>query len=393
MRLKIINAEIFDPQPRRERAILLENGKVRAVTDACGDFEAERILDAEGLRAVPGFVDIHVHGGGGRSVMEGTPEAVVQIANAHARFGTTSILPTAWTAPLPEIEGAIDAVRAASALPCDGTIAGIHLEGPYLSPAQAGAQQPGALRIPAQGGWRELLDRWEGIRMMGVAPELEGAQALAEELQRRGIVATVAHSNAEEADMRHAVEWGFSDVTHVYSGCSTFTRRGGFRIPGVVECALAWEALTVQVIADGCHLPKTMLKLIYNAKGADGIELITDGLDYAGCDLREGSRYTQLNGLDVIYEDGVMKLDGRQAFAGSVATADRLLRTMVSAGVPFQDALQMLTVNPARRIHLQDKGRIAPGKDADVVFLDERLNVAGVVSQGRVIRWERNECT
>lgn len=393
MRLKIVNARIYDPEPRPEGAILLEDGKVLAVTDACGDFFADRTLDAEGMLAVPGFVDIHVHGGGGRSVMEGAPEAVVQMANAHARFGTTSILPTAWTAPIPEIERAVDAVRAASALPCDAAIAGVHLEGPFLSPNQAGAQQPGALRTPAQGGWRELLDRWDGIRMMGVAPELEGAQALAAELERRGIVASVAHSDADEAAMRRAVEWGFRDVTHVYSGCSTFTRRGGFRVPGVVECALAWEELTVQVIADGCHLPKTMLKLIYNAKGADGIELITDGLDYAGCDLREGSRYTQLNGLDVIYEDGVMKLDGRQAFAGSVATADRLLRTMADAGVPLRDALRMLTVNPARRIRLKNKGRIVPGGDGDVVLLDARLNVTGVVSRGRVIRWERNECT
>ncbi len=389
MRTRIIHASVYDPDFIGQRAILIEDGQIVGVEDACEGFEGE-VLDADGLLAVPGFIDLHVHGGGGRSVMEGTAEAVLQMSDAHARFGTTTLLPTAWTAPLPEIERAIDAVRAAQACPCDATIAGIHLEGPFLSPQQAGAQLPGSLLVPARGGWQALLERGEGrIRMMGAAPELEGAAELGDALRAKGIVASIAHSNAYEPDMLRAVRHGFCDVTHLYSGCSTFIRRGGFRIPGVVECALAMDELTVQVIADGCHLPMCMLRLIWKAKGTDGIELITDALDYAGCGLQEGSVYTQLNGMDVVYEDGVMKLLSREAFAGSVATTDRLLRTAVGAGIPLTDALRMMTVNPAKRIGLTKKGRIRPGFDADIVLLDPKLEVVGCISHGKRIRWDR----
>lgn len=391
MRMKITGGNVFAPEPLGRKNVLIEDGKILEITDHAGDFDGET-LDARGLRVVPGFIDIHVHGGGGRCCMEGTTESVLAMANAHAQFGTTTILPTTWTAPIAEIEQAIDAVREASRLPCDATIAGVHLEGPFLSAEQSGAQSSETLKTPADADWESLIDRWNGIRMVGVAPELPGALAMGEALAKRGIVASIAHSNAFESEMGAAVQHGFSDVTHLYSGCSTFVRRNGFRIPGVVECALAWDALTVQVIADGKHLPKTMLKLIWNAKGTESISLITDGLDFSASELKEGSVYTQQNGMDVIYEDGVMKLMDRQAFAGSVATADRLLRVAAGAGIPWTEALKMLSVNPARRIGLEKtKGRLAAGYDADLALLNDRLEVAGVVSGGRIIRWERNE--
>lgn len=389
MRLKIINADVFAPESMGRKAILIEDGKIIDIVDHAGDFDGV-VLNAEGLRAVPGFIDIHVHGGGGRCCMEGTAESVLTMANAHARFGTTTIVPTTWTAPIDEIERAIDAVREARTLPCDATIAGVHLEGPFLSPEQSGAQAPGVLKVPAETDWRSLIDRWNGIRMVGAAPELPGATELGDELARRGIVGSIAHSDAFEDDMRAAVEHGFSDVTHLYSCCSTFIRRGGFRIPGVVECALAWDALTVQLIADGKHLPETMLHLVWKAKGTDRISLITDGLDFSASELEEGSVYTQQNGMNVVYEDGVMKLMNRQAFAGSAATMDRLLRVAAGAGIPWTEALKMMTVNPAKRIGIDgDKGRLMAGRDADVVLLDDDLGVIGVISGGRIIRWER----
>ena len=156
-----------------------------------------------------------------------------------------------------------------------------------------------------------------------------------------------------------------------------------------MECALAWDELTVQVIADGCHLPDVMLQLIWRAKGTENMTLITDGLDYSGCELREGQSYIQQNGMEVVYEDGVMKLASRQAFAGSVATADRLLRTAARAGIPWTEALKMLTVNPAKRIGLQRaKGRLRAGYDADLVLLDDALQVAGCIARGKVNRWK-----
>lgn len=389
MRLKIVHGRVFAPENMGERAVLIENGRILDVAEHVGGFEDCETLDAMGMYVVPGFIDIHVHGGGGRCCMEGTPQSVLDMASAHAQYGTTTILPTAWTAPIAQIERTIDAVHEASEMSGPSTIAGIHLEGPFLSAEQAGAQAPEALKAPAEADWRNLLDRWKGIRMVGAAPELPGALELGDWLAGRGITASIAHSNAFEPEMRRAVEHGFSDVTHLYSGCSTFIRRNGFRVPGVVECALAWDELTVQVIADGCHLPDVMLQLIWRAKGTENMTLITDGLDCSGCELREGQSYIQQNGMEVVYEDGVMKLASRQAFAGSVATADRLLRTAARAGIPWTEALKMLTVNPAKRIGLQRaKGRLRAGYDADLVLLDDALQVAGCIARGKVNRWK-----
>ncbi len=390
MKTKIISAHIFSPEDQGEQNIYIEDNLILDITPCADGPEADCVIDASGLYAVPGFLDIHVHGGGGKCCMEGTAEAVITMANAHAQYGTTTILPTAWTAPRQDILSAIEAVKQAQKLPCDATVAGIHLEGPYLSPEQAGAQLPGALQIPAGSDWKTLAGCWDGIKMVGLAPELPGALGMAKWLSERGIVASVAHSNAFEAEMRLAVEHGFSDVTHIYSGCSTFKRENGFRIPGVVECGLACEELTVQVIADGKHLPDTMLYLIWKAKGTDKMILITDGLDFAGCHLDEGQTYIQQNGMEVVYEDGVMKLPHRQAFAGSVATADRLLRVAVNAGIPFPEALKMLTVNPAKRIGMDThKGKLEKGYDADIVLLDKQLQVVGCISNGRIIRLEQ----
>ncbi len=390
MKLKIVNGHVYAPEDLGIKTILVEDGRIVEITDKTEGYDDYRLLDAKGLRIVPGFIDIHVHGGGGRCCMEGTADSVLAMANAHAYYGTTTIVPTAWTAPMNEIEAAIDAVKEASAMPCNATIPGIHLEGPFLSPEQAGAQLPGALKEPAVADWKKLFERWDKILMVGAAPELSGALEMGDWLAEKGIAVSVAHSNAFEPEMREAVQHGYSDVTHLYSGCSTFVRRGGFRVPGVVECTLAWDELTAQVIADGRHLPDAMLKLIWKAKGTDKLILITDGLDYSGCELEEGQVYTQQNGMDVVYEDGVMKLMSRQAFAGSVATADRLLRVAAGAGIPWEEALRMLTVNPAKRIGLEKaKGSLQQGFDADMVFLDDNLQVTGCMSRGNIYRWEK----
>ncbi len=390
MKIQIINGQLFSPEPMGKQTVFVENSIITEITPSTDKALTDCVIDASNLYVVPGFIDIHVHGGGGKCCMEGTAEAVVTMANAHAQFGTTTILPTAWTAPRQDILAAIEAVKQAQKCQCDATIAGIHLEGPYLSPAQAGAQLPGALQAPADSDWKSLVGAWDGIKMVGLAPELPGALEMAQWLKNKGIVASVAHSNAYEKEMRAAVENGFSDVTHIYSGCSTFVRQNGFRVPGVVECGLAWDALTAQVIADGKHLPETMLYMIWRAKGTDRMILITDGLDYAGCPLADGQEYIQQNGMRVIYEDGVMKLPDRQAFAGSVATADRLLRVAAGAGIPWTQALKMLTVNPARRIGIdRHKGRLRKGYDADIVLLDRQLQVVGCIAKGNIIRLEQ----
>ena len=347
-----------------------------------------RSVDAKGAYAAPGFIDIHLHGGGGVEFMDATPERIRAGCAAHARHGTTTLLPTTLAAS-PELTlRMIRAVRQAQAATTECTIAGVHLEGPFLSPAQSGAQSPDALSLPTPGLWDRLLDEWPGgVRIMGAAPELPGAMALGEALRARGVVASIAHSDADYETCRRALACGFTDITHIYSGCSMVHRKNGYRFGGVVEAGLLEDAFTVQVIADGKHLPPELLRLIVKCKGADRISLITDALFAAGSDLPDGSVLRQANGMETVLEDGVMKLPDRQAFAGSVATMDRLVRNMVHlAGVPLWDAVAMATATPARVIGLADrKGSLAPGFDADIVLMDKQLNVKAVMARGQFV--------
>lgn len=371
-------------------AIDVEDGVIAAVYDTLpGAAPGVEVIDAKGAYAAPGFIDLHLHGGGGVEFMNATPEQIRVGCAAHARHGTTTLLPTTLAAS-PELTlNMIRAVRQAQSITRECTIVGVHLEGPFLSPAQSGAQSPDALSLPTSALWDRLLEEWPGgVRLMGAAPELPGAMELGEALAARGIRASVAHSDADYETCRRALDHGYTDVTHIYSGCSMVHRVNGYRFGGVVEAGLLEDGFTVQVIADGKHLPPELLRLIVKCKGADRISLVTDALFAAGSDLEDGTVLRQANGMETILEDGVMKLPDRQAFAGSVATMDRLVRNMVRlARVPLWDAVAMATATPARVIGLEDrKGTLAPGYDADIVLMDKELNVKTVMARGQLVK-------
>ena len=382
----IRGARVILPDSEKDTQVIVEKGKILEITGHFDPSPYDRVIDAAGLVLCPGFVDIHVHGGGGYSVNSGSAEAVLRMALAHAKFGTTSLLPTTLAAPMPQLLGAIAAAREASARNDGPTVLGIHLEGPCLNPLQSGAQAPGSLLVPKEADLDPLFEAWpDGIKMMGAAPELDGGMELGDELVKRGITASIAHSNATYYEAQEAVNHGYCDVTHLYSSCSGLIRVNSYRIPGLIEAGLNLDELTVQVIADGKHLPLELLQLIYRCKGPEKIELIPDGLQFSASELKEGTVYRQENGVETVYEDGVMKLLSRQAFAGSVATLHRCVGNMVKAGVPLPQAVRMASENPARRIGASGKGRVAAGCDADLVLLDKDLAPVWVMARGKII--------
>jgi len=268
----IKNAKVISPLSVDEKVVIVDREKIIDVCSRANVPEGAKIIDANGLYLSPGFIDIHVHGGGGYSAMSGVADDVVKMCSAHALHGTTSILPTTLAAPTDQLMYAMDGIRKAQQHCTDANILGVHLEGPFLSPAQKGAQSEADLSIPSQDNIDTLLDYWPGgIKLMGAAPEIPGGLMLGRELQKRNIIASIAHSNATYDEVLHAIEAGYTDVTHIYSGCSSVIRKNGYRTAGVVEAGLLENDLSVQMIADLKHLPAHLIKLIYQCKGPDKI--------------------------------------------------------------------------------------------------------------------------
>lgn len=351
-----------------------------------------RMIDCKGFFACPGFIDIHVHGGGGSDLMDGSEEAILNMSEAHARHGTTTMVPSTLTSSMEDLFTALDNMKKVRSLVpgvdyAGARIAGIHLEGPYFSPAMCGAQDPRYIKTPEPAEYGEILDYSDDIIRVSAAPELPGALELGRELRRRGILASMGHSDAIFDMVPEAIEAGYSHITHLYSAMSTVRRVQVFRHAGLVEAGLLLDELTVEIIADGKHLPPALLKLIYKCKGPDNIALVTDAMRAAG--MPEGKYILGglRDGQEVIVEDGVARLLDGSAFAGSVATTNRLVRTMVVlAEVGLRDAIRMATTTPASIIGIsRSKGRLSPGMDADIVVFDRDINVVMTMVEGRIV--------
>lgn len=371
-------------------SVAVEDGAISDIVEGEAAMlrSGDACIDVHGCYIAPGFIDMHVHGGGGCDVMDGSVESVQSICRAHAAFGTTAIVPTTLAAPWEDIYRAIDAVRLAQNNSTGAKILGIHLEGPYFSQAERGAQSAAYIKDPDPEDYMRVLDYWNGIKIMAVAPELPGGLALGRELRRRGILASIAHSNANHDEVVQAVENGFTNITHFYSGCSIVHRKNAYRFAGVVESGYLIDELSVQVIADAKHLPPSLLQLIYKQKGADKIALITDALSYAAMpSLREHVVYTQKNGVEVMLEDGVMKLKDRSSFAGSVATTSQLVKNMVRlAEVPLWQAVKMGSHTPARILNIADRtGSLSMGLAADIIVFDSDFQVRLTMVDGTIV--------
>ena len=389
-KLKIINGRIITPQRIIENgSLLISNGIITEINDQEISSEADITIDAEENFIAPGFIDIHVHGGGGSDFMDGTIEDFLTIAETHLRYGTTALVPTTLTSERENLLHSFDIYRKASKENVKGAqFLGMHIEGPYFAMSQRGAQDPRYIREPDKKEYSEIIDKAGDIIVRwSAAPELEGALNFGTYMQAHGILPAIAHTDAIYEDVLKAFENGYTLATHFYSGMSGVARRNAFRFAGVIESVYLIDEIDVEIIADGVHLPSPLLKLIYKIKGTSRIALITDAMRAAGLEDGESILGSRENGLKVIVEDGVAKLPDRTSFAGSVATTNRLVRTMIQiADVPIIEAVRMMTLTPARIMNIHKrKGSIATGKDADIVIFDKDINIQFSLVGGEIL--------
>jgi N-acetylglucosamine-6-phosphate deacetylase len=376
----------FTPTNEIEGAgILMRDG----VIDAIG-FRADMTLPAgaqevrtSGRFAAPGFVDVHIHGAGGRDVMEGNAEALSAVCKVLARHGTTSYVATTITAKTEEICRSAEGI---SKYICEqhlsgeprAEVLGIHFEGPFLSPVRPGVHPVDCLKLPTAELLGKFVDASGGhALMLTIAPELLGALPCIDAARKAGIVAGIGHTDATYEQARAAIARGAHHAIHVYNAMRPFSHRDS----GVIGAVLTTPEVTAELIADGVHVDETAMRLLIQAKGASGVILISDGTAATG--MPDG-KY-MLGALEVTLRGGVVRsVEGK--LAGSALTLDRGLRNIVGLGVPVADALRMLTLNPATLLGIEfKKGSLRVGADADVVVMDEGLNVTQVWARGEVV--------
>ena len=387
--IKIINGRIITPYRIIQGGTVLVTGKtITAISENNIDAPDAIVIDAGGRYISPGFIDIHVHGGGGHDFMDGHEDAFLKIAETHARYGTTAMVPTTLTCSREDLLKSLDLYTIADKKNTKGArFLGMHLEGPYLALNQSGAQDPKYIRNPDKEEYMEVLAHSNIIKRWSAAPELEGAIEFGKYLRSKGVLAAIAHTDAIYEEVVEAFENGYTLATHFYSAMSGVTRRNTFRYAGVIESAYLIDAMDVEIIADGIHLPPPLLKLIYKIKGTDHIALVTDAMRAAGMPEGDSILGNKDTGLKVIVEDGVAKMPDRSSFAGSVATADRLIRTMVAkADIPLVEAVRMISKTPATIMGLADHtGSLVAGKDADIVIFDDQINIQTTMVNGKVV--------
>lgn len=381
---------IFSDRIEENISIVCEKGEIAEVLNSENLIPAEGdvVIDAKGNYISAGFIDIHTHGGGGHDFMDGTVEAFLGAAEKHAQHGTTALLPTTLTSTTEELIKMFAIFKEAKRTNTKGArFLGLHLEGPYFAYNQRGAQDPKYLRNPEPEEYNMIMSQSDDIVRWSLAPELPGALEFGKVLRDNNILTAVAHSDAIYEEVLEAFDAGFTLATHLYSGMSTITRRNAYRYAGVVEAAYLIDEMDVEIIADGVHLPKSLLQFVYKFKGPDRTALCTDSMRGAGMPDGESILGSLEKGQKVIIEDGVAKLPDRTAFAGSIATTDRLVRTMVElAEVPLIDAVKMMTLTPARIMKIDHrKGSIEKGKDADFVIFDNNIHVSHTIIEGNVI--------
>jgi len=362
------NARLVFPDGIRDGLeVVVADGKIaelrkRSKSDA---------IDLNGSYLAPGFIDLHIHGGTGRDTMEASMEAFEAICDYHSGGGTTSLLLTTVTAPIPKIIEVLRAVRDSSRT--IKQIAGVHVEGPFISKVRCGGQSEEFIRNPDSESVGQLLEHSDVIKRFTLAPELPGALELIDRLRERGIAISGGHSDASDEQGRAGFAHGMRHVTHTFNAMSSARRRGVYREAGLLEFALSEPEILCELIADGHHVSPTLIKMLYRAKGPTGICLVTDAI--AGAGLSDGTRFS-FSGHECVVSGGVCLLADRTSLAGSASRMIDLIRVMVNdVKIPLHEAIAMASTNPARALASETKGRLEAGADADFVVLSPKLEV------------------
>lgn len=371
--------------------ILVEDEKISKI-GAENNICCEESIDAEGGYLFPGFIDVHIHGGGGADFMDGTPDAFETAAKSHLSHGTTTLVPTAMTATFDELVGFIRAYREFKEhSPFGYLAAGLHLEGPYFSTANVkskGAQDGSLIRDIDLDEVEALLKEAKGdIIRWDAAPEVANSDKFAERLTRDGIICAVAHTFATADEAEKGYEYGFSHVTHFYNAVTAYMKREQLVTAGVVEVTYLNPDITVELICDGKHIPKQCLHLALKIKGAEKVLGITDATRLAGTAAKSGRLGSLKNGTEVIVDDGVAKLPDMISYAGSICTMDRALKVLcVDYGVEPVIAAKMLSTTPAKHIGIDNIGSVKENFTADLVLTDSSFCIKNVISRGNIVK-------
>lgn len=381
--IQIVNGKVITPQGvDRQARLVLKAGSIAEITREQGGVEGAQTIDAQGAYVAPGCIDTHLHGGDGHDFTEATPEAFRAIAYAHATQGVTTLYPTLAVAPTTVFRQAIKACETVVSQPYEGArIEGLHLEGNYINPLLKGGQDERFIQLPDPAEYQELLESTRLIKRWTAAPELPGALEFARYAHSKGILVSLGHTAADYPTVKRAYEAGFTHATHFYNAMSGVHKQREYKHEGTIESVYLVQEMTVELVADGIHVPPAILRLVCAFKGIDRISLISDAMAAAACLRPEHLR------LDprMIVEDGVCKLADRSALTGSIASGIRLIQVMAEkAEIPVADCVRMAATNPARLMSINDrKGSIEQGKDADLILFDENFRLQSVWIGGK----------